>query len=186
MSCVTPRIDASFLCLCFKKHEVLYILGYGKYMRKGEIYFAITINSICRGRNRTMERGKILIAAGSTFLRVMLTATLEKLGFEVLGFAKNANEAVDKYRSLKPDAVLVDITSDKIDGIEATRLVVKENPSAVVIVLIEQSPDMSEMIVEALKAGAKGYMKKPIAEAEIKKQINRAVVKRNGSGSISR
>ena len=125
-----------------------------------------------------MKREKMLIAEGSTFMRIMLTTALEKLGFEVLGTAKDGNEAVDKYKELKPDVALVDIALDGIDGIEVTRRIVEVDPSAVVIMLIAESSDTPDLIVEAVRAGARGYMQKPISEVEIERRISSALRKR--------
>jgi two-component system chemotaxis response regulator CheY len=118
-----------------------------------------------------MTREKIVVAEGSTFCRVMLTSALEKLDFKVIGMAKDGEDAVAKYRALKPDIMLVDIALGGLDGIEVTRRIVKEEPSAVVIMLIDESADMPELIVEAVRAGAKGYLRKPLTESEIGKRI---------------
>ena len=134
----------------------------------------LSIRSILKGII-TMKREKILIAEKSTFMRVMLTTALGKLGFEVLGTAKDGEDAVAKYRGLKPDIALVDIALDGIDGIEVTRRIVNEYPAAVVIMLIVDSLDIPDIIVEAVRAGAKGYMKKPISEEEIEKRISGAL-----------
>lgn len=115
------------------------------------------------------------MAEGSTFCRVMLTSALEKLDFKVLGMAKDGEDAVAKYRALKPDIILVDVALGGLDGIEVTRRIVKEEPSAVVIMLIDESADMPELIVEAVRAGAKGYLRKPLTESEIGKRISGAL-----------
>jgi two-component system chemotaxis response regulator CheY len=122
-----------------------------------------------------MTREKIVVAEGSTFCRVMLTSALEKLDFKVIGMAKDGEDAVAKYRALKPDIMLVDIALGGLDGIEVTRRIVNEEPSAVVIMLIDESADMPELIVEAVRAGAKGYLRKPLTESEIGKRISGAL-----------
>ena len=122
-----------------------------------------------------MQRGKVLVAEKSTFMRIMLTTALEKLGFEILGTAKNGEDAVARYIELRPDIALVDIALDGIDGIETTRRIVEIEPNAVVIMLIEESTDIPDIIVEAVRAGAKGYMRKPISESEIEKRISGAM-----------
>jgi two-component system chemotaxis response regulator CheY len=122
-----------------------------------------------------MKREKVLVAERSTFMRIMVTTALEKLGFEVLGTAKDGEDAVAKYMELKPDIVLVDIGLDSVDGIEVTRRIVQDDPAAVVIMLIMESTDIPDIIVEAVRAGAKGYIKKPLSEAEIEKRISGAL-----------
>jgi len=122
-----------------------------------------------------MKREKVLVAERSTFMRIMVTTALEKLGFEVLGTAKDGEDAVAKYMELKPDIALVDIGLDGLDGIEVTRRIVQDDPAAVVIMLIMESTDIPDIIVEAVRAGAKGYIKKPLSEAEIEKRISGAL-----------
>ena len=124
------------------------------------------------------ERKKVLIADGSTFMRIMLAMALEKGDFEVVGEAKNGKEAIDKYVELKPDIMLVDVALEEKDGFEVTRTVVNENPSAVVIMLITESASSPEVIIEAVRAGALGYIKKPLTAEEIEMCINDALKRR--------
>ncbi|MBN1762622.1 MAG: response regulator [Methanomicrobia archaeon] len=122
-----------------------------------------------------MKREKVLVAERSTFMRIMVTTALERLGFEVVGMAKDGEDAVTKYMELKPDITLVDIGLEGIDGIEVTRRIVKEDPAALVLILIAESIDIPDIIVEAVRAGAKGYIKKPLSETEIEKRISGAL-----------
>lgn len=109
------------------------------------------------------KRKKVLIAEGSAFERVMLTTALEKLDFEVVGTAKDGKEAVDEYKELKPDIVLVDAELKGMDGIEVTRIIANQTPSAFVIVLINKSLHLEDIAIEAVRAGAKGYLMKPLS-----------------------
>jgi two-component system chemotaxis response regulator CheY len=124
-----------------------------------------------------MKSQRVLIAAGSTFMRIMLETALKKLGFEVVGTVKEGMEAVAIYRQLQPDIVLVDASLSGTDGIEVTRIISNENPSAVVIMLIDESTAKSNIIVDAVRAGASGYMRKPISAEEIKSSIQTAMMK---------
>ncbi|MFZ2071297.1 MAG: response regulator [Halobacteriota archaeon] len=124
------------------------------------------------------KKKRVLIADGSTFMCIMLTAMMEKLHFEVVGTSKDGNDAIEKYMNLKPDVVIVDPGLRKKDGIEVTSIITQEDPSAVVIMLLTGTEADSEIIVEAVRAGAKGYMRKPIAEGEIKNRIESALKRR--------
>ncbi|RJS82816.1 response regulator [Methanophagales archaeon] len=125
-----------------------------------------------------MTRGRVLVAEGSVFMRIMLTTTLERLGFEVVATANNGKEAVDGYMELRPDIVLVDVELKDMDAIEITRVIANEDPSAVVIILIPESMDVPDIIVDAVRAGAKGYMRKPISAEEIEAHIRSAMRRR--------
>lgn len=122
-----------------------------------------------------MKKAKVLIAESATFMRIMLATALEKSDFEVVGEAKNGEEAIDKYKELKPDVMLVDVALDGKDGIDVTRTVVNENPSVVVIMLISESVNSPRVIVEAVRAGAMGYIKKPLTAEEIEMSIKDAL-----------
>lgn len=126
---------------------------------------------------KSMESQRVLIAVGSTFMRIMLETALNRLGFEVVGTAKDGANAVDSYRELKPDIVLVDVSLPGTDGIEVTRIISNENPSAVVIMLIDEPTDNPNIMVDAVRAGASGYMRKPISAEEIESSIQSATMK---------
>ena len=118
---------------------------------------------------------KVLIAEGSTFMRIVLKTSLTALDFDVVGTAKDGMEAVDKYMELRPDIVLVDVGLQGMDGIEVTRTIVDDNPSAAVILLISESMDIPDLIVEGVRAGATAYLRKPLSEEEIKSSVDGAL-----------
>ncbi len=121
------------------------------------------------------EKLKVLIADASTFMCIMLTAALEKLNYEVIGTSKDGNDAVEKYMEQKPDIVLVDPALKEKDGIEVTRIITTENPATVVLVLLTGTDSDPDIIVESVRAGARGYIKLPVTEAEIKARLESAL-----------
>lgn len=76
----------------------------------------------------------------------------------VVGEAVDGQEAVQLATALKPDVVLMDIKMPNLDGIEATRRIVAENPKIKVLIL--STFDADNNVIEALKAGASGYVLK--------------------------
>src|SRR6266498_3665513 len=85
--------------------------------------------------------------------------------FELLGEAADGQEAVDLAHRLRPDVALVDIRMPKLDGIEVTRRLVTHNRETKVLVLT--TFDLDEYIVQALRAGASGFLLKEAAADEI-------------------
>jgi DNA-binding NarL/FixJ family response regulator len=85
-----------------------------------------------------------------------LLATTDDI--ELVGTASNGNEAIEAVVSLHPDVVLMDLSMPELDGIEATRRISADHPSSRVLVLTSLS-DQSR-ILEALSAGADGYLLK--------------------------
>ena len=78
---------------------------------------------------------------------------------------QDGREAVRKATELKPDVAIMDIVMPELDGIEATRLVRRSSPLTQVVILSMYST--TEHIFRALQAGAKGYLLKESAGAEL-------------------
>jgi DNA-binding NarL/FixJ family response regulator len=101
---------------------------------------------------------RLLIADDHALLRRSLRALLEARGFVVLGEAKDGAEAVELARRLKPDVVLMDLGLPGLDGIAATRAILADRPETRVVVITGFLEE--EHLVEALEAGAHGYLLK--------------------------
>jgi DNA-binding NarL/FixJ family response regulator len=108
----------------------------------------------------------VLLADDHSVLRDGLAALLEAQdGMKVVAHAQDGREAVRKINELKPDVVIMDIVMPELDGIEATRLVHESSPLTQVVILSMYST--TEHIFRALHAGAKGYLLKESAGAEL-------------------
>jgi len=125
-----------------------------------------------------MEKVKILLADSSTFTRILLTNALEALGFEVVAIAKDGREALDKFTQHSPDIALIDLALEGIDGIDVIRALTKDNPSAAVALLMPENMDDPDIIVEAVRAGAKAYIKKPTSGEEMKERLTKLLRRR--------
>jgi two-component system chemotaxis response regulator CheY len=120
-----------------------------------------------------MEKIKILLADSAIFTRILLANALETLGFEVVAVAKNGREAMEKFARYSPDITLIDLKLDEIGGIEVVRALTKDNPAAAVALLMPENMDDPDVIVEAVRAGAKAYMKKPTSGEELKVRLDK-------------
>ena len=125
-----------------------------------------------------MEKTKMLLADSSTFTRIILANALETLGFEIVAIAKDGREALDKFTQLKPDIALIDLTLAVIDGIEVIRTLTAQDPSASIALLIPESMDDPDIIIEAVRAGAKSYIKKPTSGEEVKRRLSNLLRRR--------
>jgi DNA-binding NarL/FixJ family response regulator len=83
----------------------------------------------------------------------------------VVAHAQDGRQAVRKATELKPDVAIMEIVMPELDGLEATRLVRKSSPLTQVVILSMYST--TEHIFRALQAGAKGYLLKESAGAEL-------------------
>ena len=125
-----------------------------------------------------MESIRILVADSSTFTRILLANVLETLGFEVVAIAKDGREALDKFAQYSPDIALIDLKLDGIDGIDVIRALTTDNPSAAVALLMPEKMDNPDIIVEAVRAGAKAYILKPTSGEEIKARLTKLLIRR--------
>ncbi len=125
-----------------------------------------------------MEKIKILLADSSTFTRILLANGLETLGFEVVAVAKNGREALEKFAQYSPDIALIDLKLEGVDGIDVIRALTTDNPSAAVALLMPENMDDPDVIVEAVRAGAKAYIKKPTSGEEMKERLTKLLRRR--------
>lgn len=114
---------------------------------------------------------RIVLAEDQTLLRQGLRTILDlEPGISVVGEAGDGQEAVDQARALRPDVVLMDIQMPRLSGVEATALVTA-SPDTRVIVLT--TFDYEEYVLDAVKAGAMGYLLKDVPASELIDTIRR-------------
>lgn len=113
-----------------------------------------------------MKKLKILLADDHIVMRTGLRALLERQpNLEVVGESENGREAIELVSSLRPDVVVMDIGMPVLNGIEATKTIVTQHPT-VAVVILSMYVDES-YIMRALKAGARGYLLKDSAPADL-------------------
>lgn len=92
-----------------------------------------------------------------------------EIEIEIVGFAINAQEAIEKIPHLEPDVILMDVEIPKINGLTATKIITQKFTSAKVLILTAR--DNEQHLSEALRNGAKGYLLKTITPQELKNAI---------------
>lgn len=116
---------------------------------------------------------KILIVDNASFMRNSLKFIIERAGHEVIAMGGDGAEAIKLYKSLKTDIVTMDILMEGMDGIQALREIIKDNPSAKVIMVTALGQENTQE--EAKIVGAAGYIRKPFKADEIIKEIERVM-----------
>ena len=116
-----------------------------------------------------MDKIKVIIADDSDFVRDGMKIILDVDDeFMVLGTAANGKEAIELAKKEAPDVFLMDIQMPEMDGIEATKIIVEEKLGKV---LILTTFDDDELVRQALKNGAKGYLIKNHTPEHLKQMI---------------
>lgn len=117
-----------------------------------------------------LKAPRVLIADDQTLFRSGLAHLLEvDSRVSVVGQAVDGLDAVQLAKSLKPDLVLMDIKMPNVDGIEATRRILADNPKVKVLML--STFDADNNVIQALKAGASGYVLKDSQASSIVSSI---------------
>ncbi|MEV6923574.1 response regulator transcription factor [Dactylosporangium sp. NPDC051485] len=117
---------------------------------------------------------RVLLADDQRVVREGLALVLGLLpDVEVVGAAADGQEAVELATRLRPDIVLMDLRMPRCDGVEATRLLARDLPEVRVVVLTTYSDDRS--VLDALRAGARGYLTKEAGGDEISAALRRVL-----------
>jgi DNA-binding NarL/FixJ family response regulator len=95
----------------------------------------------------------------------------DEVGIEVVGEAANGREALESVTKLHPDVIVMDIRMPVMDGVEATRRLVGDDAGSGARVLVLTTFDGDEHVVEALRAGASGFLLKDVAPADFVRAI---------------
>ena len=109
---------------------------------------------------------RVLIADDQAVLRGAFRSLLrEEPGIEVVADAADGEQAVDAVRRLKPDVALMDIRMPNVDGLEATRRIVRSGAATRILILT--TFDLDEYVYEGLRAGASGFLLKDASPEEL-------------------
>lgn len=115
---------------------------------------------------------RILIADDHELFRDGMSALVKQLpNIQIVGEAANGRELVRLARLLRPDVILTDIQMPEMDGLSATREILREMPSAYIIAMSMFGED--HLIISMIEAGARGYLMKSTHKTQIEEAIRR-------------
>lgn len=116
------------------------------------------------------SRLRLLIADDQPLIRRALAMTLGvEPDIEVVGQAVDGQDAIDQALALRPDVVVMDLQMPRVSGVVATREITASLPAVGVVVLT--TFDHDDLVFEAIRAGARAYLLKDAAEAEVLETI---------------
>jgi two-component system response regulator NreC len=118
-----------------------------------------------------MRKIRILLADDHQLMRSGVRLMLEREpDLSVVGEASDGREAVSLAKTLKPEVVVMDIGMPNLNGIEAGHQMTQENPELAIVIVSMHSDE--SYVLRALKAGARGYLLKDSAEADLIKAVH--------------
>lgn len=114
---------------------------------------------------------RVLVADDHEIVREGIRTLIQaQPGWQVTGEASNGRQAVEKAKELKPDVTVLDIGMPVLNGLEATRQIVKNDPRSKILVLTVHESDT--LIQDVLEAGARGYVLKSDAGRDLVTAVN--------------
>lgn len=108
---------------------------------------------------------RLLVTDDAMIIREMIKDAAIQDGWEIVGEARDGQEAVDRYLELRPNAVTLDLVMPNFDGLHALRGIIEADPAA--NVLIVSALDQTEVLKEALQIGASDFIVKPFKTSRL-------------------
>jgi DNA-binding NarL/FixJ family response regulator len=129
-----------------------------------------------------VEALRAIVADDDPFARRVIKEALQSAGIVVVAEARTGRQAVELALYYRPDVVLMDVVMPEMDGILATRRILKELPDQIVVILTGADDD-DEIGIHALRAGAAGFLSKDLDVDALPRALHGA---RTGEAVISR
>jgi len=120
-----------------------------------------------------MSDKTILLVDDAAFMRMMLKDILTKNGYNVVGEAENGVKAIEKFKELKPNLVIMDITMPEMDGINAAKGIKSVDNSALIIMC--SAMGQQAMVIESIQAGARDFIVKPFQADRVLEAVQKVI-----------
>jgi two-component system, NarL family, response regulator LiaR len=134
-------------------------------------------------RDTETEQPRAVIADDDPFARRVIKDVLQRAGVIVIAEAGDGRQAVELTLHYQPDVVVMDVVMPELDGIMATRQIRRKLPDQLIIVLTGAGQDDHELGIQALRAGASGFLSKDLEIEALPRALEGL---RQGQAAISR
>ena len=131
------------------------------------------MQAVSNGHELSKSPLTCLIVDDSAFMRFHLRRLIDAFENVVANEAANGNEALSEYKRIRPDIVLMDIIMPGLEGVEAVKRICQSDPAARVIMV--SSVSYAEKVNEALAAGAKCFLPKPVTTEQLRRAIEQVL-----------
>ncbi|MDN5319037.1 MAG: two-component system, chemotaxis family, chemotaxis protein CheY [Thermovirga sp.] len=125
------------------------------------------------GVREVFEVANIMVVDDAAFMRIMMKDILEKGNHTVVAEAENGKQALLEYAKTKPDLVTLDITMPELDGLNTLLALKKLDPNAKVVMV--SAMGQQNIVIQAIKAGAKDFVVKPFQPERVLEAVNKAL-----------
>ncbi|MDQ2085883.1 response regulator [Herbivorax sp. ANBcel31] len=116
---------------------------------------------------------RVLIVDDAAFMRMMIKDILSKNDYEVVGEAENGAKAIEKFKELTPDLVIMDITMPEVDGIAAVKEIKKIDGDSKIIMC--SAMGQQAMVIESIQAGARDFIVKPFQAERVVEAVKKVI-----------
>ena len=113
----------------------------------------------------------VLVVDDSMVMRKKIISIISELGHQAAGEAANGEEAIKFCEEVVPDFITMDITMPIMNGIEATKILKKKYPTIKIVMITSHGQE--NLVRDAIKSGAKGYILKPVSKDKIEDIISK-------------
>ena len=115
---------------------------------------------------------RVMVVDDALFMRTTLRKILTEAGFDVAAEAENGSQAVERYPTVKPDVVVMDMTMPVMDGLTALKEIRALDPDARVVLC--SAMGQQRLVMEATQAGVRDYITKPFQAPRVVDGVIRA------------
>ena len=109
---------------------------------------------------------RVLVVDDAMIMRMRIKEIAKEAGWEIVGEAGNGEEAVLRYKELRPDLITLDIVMPKMDGVAALRQLKQECPEARIVMV--SAVDQKEKLTECIRLGVVDFIVKPFDKTRLK------------------
>ncbi|MEB3236293.1 MAG: response regulator [Candidatus Sericytochromatia bacterium] len=115
---------------------------------------------------------RVLIVDDSMTLRMMFKKTIQDSNFEPVAEAANGEQALERYKEVRPDLVVMDIVMPEVDGVTALSNILTFDPEARVVMV--SSLGSKDKVLESIKKGARNFVMKPFERDTLLQALQKA------------
>lgn len=116
---------------------------------------------------------RIMLVDDSRVLKLQMQKILENTEYELAAYCQDGEEAISQYGEIKPDLVTMDIIMPGMDGLEAAKMILEDDPEAKIIMLSSLAYD--DTFKEAKAIGTKGFISKPFKREDVLEAFEKAL-----------